>query len=206
MDASTAVIIALFVVTIFSSLGGVSKTSQPPRPKVPSRIVRQADKPQVKGPINPYYGAVQPALARSSIKKFILKYRKPYEAEEITASIMTHALKYNVNPKLVAALMARESRFNPRAVSSAGARGLGQLMPSTAKGLGITNSFNIDQNAKGTVRYISYLMSRFKNASRQVSFALAGYLEGPNGVARKNGYSGQSQRYINDIFAYYRKI
>lgn len=199
MDASTAVIVALFVVTIFSSFGGVSTTSQPARPKVPPRIVRQ-------GPINPYYGAVQPALARSSIKRFILKYRKPYEAEEITASIMTHSLKYNVNPKLVTALIARESRFNPRAVSSAGARGLGQLMPSTAKGLGITNSFNIDQNAKGTVRYVSYLMSRFKKYSRQVSFALAGYLEGPNAVARKNGYSGQSQGYINDIFAYYRKI
>jgi soluble lytic murein transglycosylase-like protein len=119
---------------------------------------------------------------------------------------MTHSLKYNVNPKLVAALMARESRFNPRAVSSAGARGLGQLMPSTARSMGIDNPFDIDQNAKGTVRYVSYLVSKFKNYSQQVSFALAGYLEGPNGVARKNGYSGQSQAYINDIFDYYNKI
>lgn len=193
--------------TIFSSFGGVTApTSKNIRPN--PRIVRQV-KPQpkvVSGAISPYYNGVQPATARTSIHKFILKYRKAYEAEKIVNSIMVHSQKYNVNPKLIAALIARESRFNPRAVSSAGARGLGQLMPSTAKSLGITNSFNIDQNAKGTIRYVSYLLGRFKKRSKQISFALAGYLEGPNGVARKNGYSGQSQKYINDIFAYYRKI
>ncbi len=207
MDASTAVIIALFVMTIFSSFGGVTAPSSKnirPNPNV----VRQADRTPIptSGSINPYFKGVLPSSARSLIHKFILKYRKPHEAAEITNSIMIHSQKYNVNPKLVAALIARESRFNPRAVSSAGARGLGQLMPSTAKSLGITNAFNIDQNAKGTIRYVSYLLSRFKKKSKQISFALAGYLEGPNGVARKNGYSGQSQAYINDIFRYYRKI
>ncbi|MEA3492853.1 MAG: lytic transglycosylase domain-containing protein [Candidatus Margulisiibacteriota bacterium] len=207
MEASTAVIIALFVMTIFSSFGGVTSPS-PKNIRPNPNIVRQADRAPIptSGPINPYYSGVQSATARTAIHKFILKYRRPRQAEEITNSIMVHSQKYNVNPKLVAALIARESRFNPRAVSSAGARGLGQLMPSTAKSLGITNPFNIDQNAKGTIRYVSYLLGRFKKRAKQVSFALAGYLEGPNGVARKNGYSGQSQAYINDIFKYYHKI
>jgi soluble lytic murein transglycosylase-like protein len=205
VEASTAIIIALFVMTIFSGLGGGSPATKVSPPKyLPTPIVRQTNPSH--GPVAPAYASVPAAKAKVSIHKFISKYRKPYEADAITNSIMIHSRKYNVNPKLVAALMARESRFNPRAVSSAGARGLGQLMPATARGLKITNSFDIDQNTKGTVRYMSYLLGRFKKYSKQVSFALAGYLEGPNAVARKNGYSGQSRNYIKDIFAYYDKI
>jgi len=203
MDASSAVIIVLFVATIFSSLGGID--SAPPKnyKKVAKSVVRQA-KPL--GKVNPYYNAAEAAHSRTSINRFILKYRKPYQSDQITNSIMAHSKKYNVNPKLVAALMARESRFNPRAVSSAGALGLGQLMPATAKSLKITNAFNIDQNAKGTVRYVSYLLGRFKKYGRQVSFALAGYLEGPNAVARKQGYTNTTGKYIRDILSYYSKI
>jgi soluble lytic murein transglycosylase-like protein len=202
MDASTAVIIALFVVTIISSFGGVSQpVSKPSKPALPPGVVRQ-----VEQPVNPRYSAVPSAHARSSIKKFILKYRKAYEADQITNSIMTHAKTYDVNPKLVAALMVRESRFNPRAVSSAGALGLGQLMPATAKSLKITNAFDIDQNAKGTVRYMSYLLGRFKKYGKQISFALAGYLEGPNAVARKKGYRASTGKYVKDILNYYNKI
>jgi soluble lytic murein transglycosylase-like protein len=119
---------------------------------------------------------------------------------------MRHSQAYGVNPKLITALIARESRFNPRAVSSSGALGLGQLLPSTCKSTGVTNAFDIDQNVKGTVRYIKYLLGRFKDYSNQVSFALAGYLEGPNAVARNQGYKPHTKAYIQDIMAVYNKI
>ena len=124
----------------------------------------------------------------------------------ITDAIMRHSQKYNVNPKLVAALIARESGFNPRAVSKSGALGLGQLLPSTCKSTGVTSPFDINDNVKGTVRYMKYLLDRFKNYSDRVSFALAGYLEGPNAVARKKGYRRSTGAYVNDIIEIYHKI
>lgn len=106
-----------------------------------------------------------------------------------------------MNPKLVAALMTRESKFNPRARSSSGAIGLGQLLPSTAKGLNLDDPYDIDQNAKGTVRYFKSLIDRFNG---QVSNAIAGYLEGPNAVMRNGGYSDHTRGYVQDILAIYQ--
>ncbi len=204
MDGTTALVILLFVVTIFSSFGGNQGYAPPASPAPTTPTVSQPATP--RGPINPSYLAVVGENARSSINYFISKYRKPVESSSITDSIMRHSQAYNVNPKLVAALMARESRFNPRAVSSAGAVGLGQLMPATCKTTGVTNPFDIDDNVKGTVRYMKYLLDRFKKYSDQVSFALAGYLEGPNAVARKKGYRASTGKYVRDIFDYYNKI
>jgi soluble lytic murein transglycosylase-like protein len=204
VDGTTALVILLFVVTIFSSFGGNQGYSPSTSPPPTTPAVSQPAIP--RGPIDPSYIAVVGGNARSSINKFISKYRKPVESSTITDSIMRHSQAYNVNPKLIAALMARESRFNPRAVSSAGAMGLGQLMPATCKTTGVTLPFSIDQNTKGTVRYMKYLLDRFKKYGDQVSFALAGYLEGPNAVARKKGYRASTGKYVRDILNYYNKI
>ncbi|MEE8637423.1 MAG: lytic transglycosylase domain-containing protein [Candidatus Margulisiibacteriota bacterium] len=203
MDATTGIIILLFVVTIFSSFGGNQGYT---RPSAPPPKFSQPALPVSKSNIDPTYLAVVGENARSSIQNYICRFRKPGEAVAITDSIMRHSQKYNVNPKLVAALIRRESGFNPRAISSAGAMGLGQLMPSTAKSIGVTNPYDIDQNAKGTVRYMKYLLGRFEKYSDQVSFALAGYLEGPNGVARRNGYRSSTAAYIKSIIKIYHKI
>lgn len=203
MDTTTGIIILLFVVTIFSSLGGNKGYNSPASP--PPGF-SQPPAPIMKSNIDPTYLAVVGENARSSIQNYICGFRKPGEAVAITDSIMRHSQKYNVNPKLVAALMRRESGYNPRAISSAGAVGLGQLMPSTWKSTGVTNPYDIDQNAKGTVRYIKYLLGRFEKYSDQVSFALAGYLEGPNAVARKKGYRRSTAAYVNSIIKIYHKI
>ena len=208
MDAATAGVILLFVITIFSSLGGNRNYTTPrsTEPQPNTQIVSPAPANNISTSINWHFAGAGDTAVLASIQKYITKYRGPDEAAEIASSIMRYAQNYDVNPKLVAALISRESRFNPRAVSSSGAMGLGQLLPSTCKTVGIEDGFDIDQNAKGTVRYLRYLLDKFQAFSDPISFSVAGYLEGPNGVARNRGYSAHAQLYINDIFEVYNKI
>ena len=203
MDAaSTIIVVVLFVVTIFSSFGGNQGYSPPKSPQTETTQT-QVNMP---GTPDPTYVEEVGGRRRASIGKFISKYRNQEQTDEITASIMKYSKAYDVNPKLVAALMARESRFNPQAVSSSGAVGLGQLLPATCTTVGISDPYDIDQNAKGTVRYMKYLLDRFKKYKTQVSFALAGYLEGPNAVERKLGYKSHTAAYVKDILSIYHKI
>ncbi|MBU0671820.1 MAG: lytic transglycosylase domain-containing protein [Candidatus Margulisbacteria bacterium] len=208
MDATTGVIVLLFVFTIFSSLGG-NKGYTPPDVTTVTTLqptFSQPENPISRGPINATFLGGGGLAAQKPIQQYILAYRKPEEAVAISKAIMRHTQTYNVNPKLVTALIRRESGFNPRAISKSGAAGLGQLLPSTCKTTGVTNPYDIDDNAKGTVRYVKYLLDKFNNYGDQVSFALAGYLEGPNAVARKKGYSSTTGKYVNDILSIYHKL
>jgi soluble lytic murein transglycosylase-like protein len=202
METTTAVVVLLFVMTIFQSFGD-NKGYTPPR-QVPS-VITQPVASVPSGPVGASYLSTGDG-AHKPIEQFILRYRKPAEAVPITEAIMRHSKTYDVNPKLVAALIRRESGFNPRAVSSSGACGLGQLLPSTCKTTGVTSPFDIDDNAKGTVRYIKYLLDKFKAYNDRVSFALAGYLEGLNQVERNKGYSSKTAGYVQDIIDIYNKI
>ncbi len=104
-------------------------------------------------------------------------------ANSIAGHIIDKSRSYNVDPRLVFALILQESRFNPRAVSRSGARGLGQLMPGTAAGLGVKDSFNIEQNIDGSVRYLRKQIDSFGCTP----LALAAYNAGPGAVRKYNG-------------------
>jgi soluble lytic murein transglycosylase-like protein len=100
------------------------------------------------------------------------------------AIIERYADRYDIDPTLVRAVIQVESNFNPRCVSSKGARGLMQLMPATARRFGVTNIHDPEQNIHGGVRYLAYLMRLFNEDLPRV---LAGYNAGENAVIRYGG-------------------
>ncbi len=93
------------------------------------------------------------------------------------------AAAHGVDPLLVRSVMQVESNYNPNALSPKGAMGLMQLMPSTAKQLGVTNAFDVRQNIEGGVKFLRYLKSQF-NDDRLV---LAAYNAG-EGAVKKHGW------------------
>jgi len=91
---------------------------------------------------------------------------------------------YQINPDLVRAVMGVESEFDQWAVSSKGARGLMQLMPATARRLGVLDSFDARQNIFGGAQYLRILLDQFQG---DVTLALAAYNAGENAVLRYRG-------------------
>jgi len=91
---------------------------------------------------------------------------------------------YQVSPDLVKAVITAESEFDQWAVSSKGARGLMQLMPATARRLGVGDSFDARQNIMGGTQYLREMLDQFQG---DVALALAAYNAGPNAVLRYGG-------------------
>ena len=104
--------------------------------------------------------------------------------EAFREQIEAAAARHDLDPALVAAVIQQESAGNPRAVSPAGARGLMQLMPSTARLLGVRDSFDPQQNIEGGARYLKQMLERFGGDER---LALAAYNAGPSAVERYAG-------------------
>ena len=97
------------------------------------------------------------------------------------AIIEKYANHYSLDPSLIRSIIATESGFNPKAVSPKGARGLMQLMPATAERLGVSNSFDPEQNIHGGVKHFRSLMDNFNN---NLTLSLAAYNAGENLVQR----------------------
>ncbi len=113
--------------------------------------------------------------------------------------------KYQVNPALIKAVIKAESNFNHRAVSPVGARGLMQLMPTTASYLQVADSFHPENNIEGGVRYLRYLLNLFRN---DVPLALAAYNAGEGAVSRYNNRIPpfrETQVYVQRVIGYFNK-
>ena len=117
--------------------------------------------------------------------------------------IQRAAQRFEVDPALVKAIIMTESGYDPRAVSRRGAKGLMQLMPSTAESLGVDDSFNPEHNITGGVRYFRQLMNRFDD---DAALALAAYNAGLNRVLKYDGIPPfkATRRYVQKVLAYYR--
>lgn len=121
----------------------------------------------------------------------------PQEFEHL---ITAAAAKYGVSAALVRAVIQAESGYNPQAVSRAGAGGLMQLMPGTAKSLKVADRFDPGQNVDGGVRYLRFLLDTFKG---DVSLALAAYNAGLSKVAKYGGIPPyeETRTYVNRVLA-----
>ena len=122
----------------------------------------------------------------------------------IDALIAENASAFGVDPALVTAIAEAESGFDPSATSSAGAGGIMQLMPSTARSLGIADVYDPAENLRGGVRYLSGLLRRFG----RVDLAVAAYNAGPAAVSRFDGVPPypETQAYVRRVLARYRQL
>jgi len=101
--------------------------------------------------------------------------------------------RYNIPPNLLKAVAKVESNFNPTVTSSAGAMGIMQLMPGTARGLGVTDAFDPEQNIMGGAKYLRQMLDRFDG---DLSLALGAYNAGPGNVEKHGGVPSFSQNYV----------
>ena len=151
-------------------------------------------------PIETLKGKIEQIAPIETLKEKII-HNKPKNVDEIISSV---SKKYNVDENFIRAIIKQESGFNPNATSKKGAMGLMQLMPKTAKGLGVADAYNPTQNVDGGVRYIKSLMDKYDG---DMKVALAAYNAGPTAVNRYGGIPPykETQNYVNKVMAIYEK-
>ncbi|MGE4458008.1 MAG: lytic transglycosylase domain-containing protein [Stenotrophomonas sp.] len=114
------------------------------------------------------------------------------------AEIAAAAREFGVEEAVVRAVIHAESAFNPTALSRAGAQGLMQLMPATARRFGVSDAYDASQNIRGGVRYLSWLLRRFNG---DLTLAAAGYNAGEGAVDRHGGVPpyNETQYYVKRV-------
>ena len=156
--------------------------------QVNANIVKQA--PQV---------SLQNALTEATA---VQANTQPTSKSQILNVVSQISKKHGVDEKLVQALIKQESGFNPKAKSKSGAIGLMQLMPATAKNLGVKDPYNTVQNVEGGVKYLKSMLNKYNG---NVILALAAYNAGPGAVDKYSGVPSyqETQNYVKNILANY---
>ena len=137
-------------------------------------------------------------LATEVGRVVVNKISAPLARLKFKVAIEQAAQEHKVDPKLISAIIEQESGFNPTAVSQRGAVGLMQLMPKTAKELGVNNPANPLENIRAGTRYFSSLLSRYHG---NIALALSAYNAGPNNVDKYKGMPpfGETRNFVSSI-------
>lgn len=127
------------------------------------------------------------------------------ENERILASIDGAAKRYDLPKALIQAVVRAESDYQVRAVSPAGAQGLMQLMPATARELGVEDPFDIDQNIDGGAKYLRQMLNQFNG---DIKLALSAYNAGPGNVIKYNGQVpfAETRAYVDRVLRFRRRF
>jgi soluble lytic murein transglycosylase-like protein len=127
------------------------------------------------------------------------------QQEIIDQNVQKAAAKYDLSPDLIRGVIRAESNFKVKAISSAGAQGLMQLMPATAKELGVNNPFDIAQNIDGGAKYLRKMLDRFGG---NVRTALAAYNAGPGTVIKYNGRVPypETRQYVKRVLRFSKQM
>lgn len=134
------------------------------------------------------------------------------ESTRIAEGVIGYSVRYGVDARLIMAMVMVESGFNPHATSSKGAMGLGQLMPGTAAGMGVSNAYDSIENLYGTVRLIRGHLDNYQRQTGDgydsLVLALAAYNAGAGAVKRHGGVPPyqQTQNYVRKVIAIYRAL
>lgn len=135
----------------------------------------------------------------------------PEKATEIANGVIGFSLRYGVDARLIMAIVYCESTFNPNDTSHSGAMGLGQLMPETARELGVSNAYDTTQNLYGTVKLIRSHLDKYGKSHddfQALVLSLAAYNAGPGAVKRHGGVPPyrETQRYVQKVIAVYKQL
>ena len=146
--------------------------------------------------VTPSIPSIKPAIEVEKISK----HKKAENRYQML--ILKAAYQYNVEPEIIKAIIMAESGFNPKAVSKVGAMGLMQLMPRTARSLGVEDSFKPAHNIDAGVRYFKLMLDQFDG---EVKLALAAYNAGSSNVRKYGGIPPfkATKFYINKVLQYY---
>ncbi|MCP4113634.1 MAG: lytic transglycosylase domain-containing protein [Desulfobacteraceae bacterium] len=147
---------------------------------------------------------------RVSRKKAERPAKKPARVRVRKAERLLHPVivkaadRHKIEPAIIKAIIKAESGYNSRAVSKKGARGLMQLMPRTAKWLGVKDSFDPEQNINGGTKYFKQLLKEFDG---ELKLALAAYNSGSQKVKKYRGVPPfkATKRYIKNVLKYYQQ-
>jgi len=155
----------------------------------------------------PIKGLKYKRIIRTKPKGYSVAFKKlAKNKKKFTPLIAKAAAKYQIDEKLLHAVIQTESAYDEKAISSAGAVGLMQLMPATAKRYGVSNRKNATQNIDGGTRYIKDL---FKMFDSNLNLVLASYNAGEGAVKKyKNAIPPypETQNYVRKVMGLYRKL